>query len=628
MNMKKYSGKLIGYDRTEITGGFWGTQQKLVRDVTIDAVYDRFDETGRFASLKGDWKEGMPFKPHIFWDSDITKWMEGVAYYLQKKRDTALEDKMDMLVDRMEKLQTKDGYLNTYFTTVEPEARFTRRLDHELYCAGHLVEGALAYYKATEKRKMLDIAIRYIDYIDQVFRIEHSAAFDTPGHQEIELALVKLYQFTGEERYKKLAEYFIDNRGRSQKDRKNTDYDQAAFQSHLPVREQKTAEGHSVRLLYQCCGMADLALLNQEDEMAKTCETLFENIVEKRMHITGGVGTTYRAESFTFDYHLPELTTYNETCASIALAMFCRRMWLIDANRKYADYAELALYNTMLSGMSLSGDRFFYENPLAANPKRNEFNQTRKVDLQEHLPILQRVKVFDCSCCPPNLIRTIGSIGDYMYSVSEDIVYVHCYMDGETQLQTQNQEVTLCQKTNYPYEGKIELRTKTEGNYTIALRIPSWCRAYHLSINGEALYPSLEKGYAYLSSAWQADDCIVLELDMPVALVEANPRVPNLCGRVAIMRGPLVYCAEGIDNPDFSLRDVRIENASDFQVSMETICGKTMPMLYGQTVIRKDFQELYRLCSQDMEHVTLKLIPYFAWANRGVTEMNVWFLKK
>lgn len=626
--MEKYGGKAVGYDRTKITGGFWNTQQKLVRDVTIDAVYDRFDETGRFASLKGDWKEGMPFKPHIFWDSDITKWMEGVAYYLQKKRDAALEDKMDMLVDRMEKLQAEDGYLNTYFITVEPEARFTRRLDHELYCAGHLVEGALAYYNATGKRKMLDMAIRYIDYIDQVFRIEHSAAFDTPGHQEIELALVKLYQFTGEDRYKKLAEYFMDNRGCSQKDRENTDCDQTAFQSHLPVREQKTAEGHSVRLLYQCCGMADLALLNQEDEMAKACETLFENIVEKRMHITGGVGTTYRAESFTFDYHLPELTTYNETCASIALAMFCRRMWLIDADRKYADYAELALYNTMLSGMSLSGDRFFYENPLAANPKRNEFNQTRKEDIQEHLPILERVKVFDCSCCPPNLIRTIGSIGDYMYSVSEDTLYVHCYMDGEAQLQTQNQEIKLCQKTNYPYEGKIELQTKAEGSYTIALRIPSWCSSYRLAINGEVLCPSLEKGYAYLSRTWQANDRIVLELDMAVALVEANPRVPNLCGRVAVTRGPLVYCAEGIDNPAFSLRDVRIENTSDFQVSMETIFGRTMPMLYGQTIIRKDFQELYRLCGQDREHVTLKLIPYFAWANRGVTEMNVWFLKK
>ncbi len=627
MSMKKYDGKPVGYDRTKITGGFWNTQQKLVRDVTIDAVYDRFDETGRFASLKGDWKEGMPFRPHIFWDSDITKWMEGVAYYLQKKRDNALEDKMDMLVERMEKLQTEDGYLNTYFTTVEPKARFTRRLDHELYCAGHLVEGALAYYEAVGKRKMLDIAIRYIDYIDRVFRIDHSAAFDTPGHQEIELALVKLYQFTGEDRYKKLAEYFIDNRGRSQKDRENNDRDLAAFQSHLPVREQKTAEGHSVRLLYQCCGMADLALLNQEDEMTRACETLFENIVKKRMHITGGVGTTYREESFTFDYHLPEVTTYNETCASIALAMFCRRMWLIDADRKYADYAELALYNTMLSGISLSGDKFFYENPLTASPKRNEFNQTRKEDIREHLPILERVKVFDCSCCPPNLIRTIGSIADYMYSISEDTVYVHCYMEGETKVKTKNQEIELCQKTNYPYDGKIELKTRSEGCYTIALRIPGWCQSYRLSINGEALNPSLEKGYAHLLHTWKTNDCISLELDMKVQLIEANPRVPNLCGRVAVVRGPLVYCAEGIDNPDFSIRDVRVENPSDFQISMEEICQRAMPVLNGPTIIRKDFQELYRFHRQDKEQTNLKLIPYFAWANRGVTEMNVWFLK-
>lgn len=627
MEMKKYSGERVGYDRTEITGGFWETQQKLVRDVTIDAVYDRFGETGRFEALKGDWKEGMPFKPHIFWDSDITKWIEGTAYYLRKEPDAALEAKIDVLVDRMEKLQTEDGYLNTYFITVEPESRFTRRADHELYCAGHLVEGALAYYEATGKRKMLDIAVRYVDYIDRVFRIEQSAAFDTPGHQEIELALVKLYQFTGERRYKELAEYFMDNRGCSRKDRENITNDPTASQSHLPVRKQKTADGHAVRMLYQCCGMADLALLNQEAEMAGVCETLFENIVGRRMHITGGVGTTCLEEAFTFDYHLPEITTYNETCASIALAMFCRRMWLIDADSKYADCAEAALYNTMLSGISLSGDEFFYENPLAANPERNEFNQSRYEEIREHLPILKRVKVFDCSCCPPNLIRAIGSIGDYMYSVSEEIIYVHCFMEGRAQIQTENQEIELYQKTNYPYDGRIELETKTEGSYTIALRIPGWCQFFSLDVNGEMIKPSVNKGYVYLTRMWQKTDQIVLNLDMSVQLVEANPRVPNLCGRVAVMRGPLVYCGEGIDNPGFFMRDVRIDRVSDFQTSMDTICGRTVPVLYGLTTVRKDFQELYRAWHHEEQQVGLKLIPYFAWANRGVTEMNVWFLK-
>ncbi len=626
-DMKKYSGKPVGFGQVDLKDGFWHTQQELVREVTIDAVYDRFEETGRFEALKGEWKEGMPFKPHIFWDSDVNKWMEGAAYYLRKKPDAALEEKLDMLVERMEKLQTEDGYLNSYFTTVEPEARFTRRLDHELYCAGHLIEGALAYYAATGKRKMLDLTIRYIDQIDRIFRIEHSAAFDTPGHQEIEMALVKLYQFTGEIRYKELAEYFVDMRGCSRKDEENTREDPVSFQSHLPVRKQKTAQGHAVRMLYQLCAMADLALLNQEEEMTEACETLFDNIVQRRMHITGGVGSTYLAEAFTFDYDLPEFTTYNETCASIALAMFCRRMWLIEADRKYADCAELALYNTVLSGMSLSGDRFFYENPLAADPKRNQFNQSRKENIREHLPILERVKVFDCSCCPPNLVRTMGAIGDYMYSVSENTVYAHCYMDAEAKICLQDGEICLRQRTQYPYDGKIDLETGTAGDYTIALRIPGWCSSYRILVNGEPAVYTLEKGYACLRRVWQEKDHVVLDLAMPVELVEANPSVSNLCGRVAVMRGPITFCAEGIDNQALSVRDIRIRNASDFAVSMEEICGRKMPVLSGRASVRKEFEALYRTYRGEEKNVSWKLIPYFAWANRGVSEMNVWFLK-
>lgn len=235
--MERYSGKSVGFACVTLQKGFWKEMQELVRDVTVDAVYDRFEETGRFEALKCEWKEGMPFKPHIFWDSDITKWIEGAAYYLKKRRDPKLEQRIDDLVDRMEKSQEKDGYLNSYFTTVEPEARFTRRTDHELYCAGHLIEGALAYYEATGKRKLLEIALRYTDLIDRVFRVEHSASFDTPGHEEIELALVKLYEFTGEERYKKLAEFFIDQRGRSEKDQPYEFADMKNMQSHLPVRE-------------------------------------------------------------------------------------------------------------------------------------------------------------------------------------------------------------------------------------------------------------------------------------------------------------------------------------------------------------------------------------------------------
>lgn len=628
--MKKYSGKSVGFDAVTLHEGFWKDVQELGKNVTMDAVYNRFEETGRFAALKCDWKEGMPKKPHIFWDSDITKWMEGAAYYLKKQRDPELEAKLDQLVAWMEENQAADGYQNTYFTTVEPEAKFTRRVDHELYCAGHLVEGALAYYDATGKRNMLDMAIRYIDLIDRVFRVEHSAAFDTPGHQEIELALIKLYKFTGEERYKKLAEYFIDTRGKSKKDGTYDWMDMENLQSHLPVREQTTAEGHAVRALYMYCAMADLALLNQEEELTQACETLFDNITQKRMHITGGVGTTHLGETFTIDYDLPEYRTYNETCASIALALFCRRMWLIDADAKYADTAERALYNTVLSGVSLSGDEFFYENPIAVNPKLTEFYAKRPSGISQHMPILERVKVFSCSCCPPNLVRTMGSIGDYMYSTSENTIFAHCYMPADAEIELGDQKIVLHQKTAYPYEGAIAIETETAGTYTIAVRIPGWCEKWSLSVNGaaeEAVVP--EKGYVYVTRTWKAGDALSLTLDLQTQLVEANPQVSNLCGRVAVVRGPIVYCAEGIDNQDVSLKDIRICADQAFTCTMEEICGRRLLVLRGEAKIRKEQSKLYRTyhaAIKEQKSMTLTLIPYMAWANRGVTEMNTWFL--
>lgn len=626
--MKRYSGKQVGFETIKLCDGFWKEEQDLVRSVTIDAVYDRFEETGRFEALKCEWKEGMPKKPHIFWDSDITKWLEGAAYYLREERDEELEGRVDQLIDWMGNSQQEDGYLNSYFVTVEPNARFTRRTDHELYCAGHLIEGALAYYEATGKRKLLDIAIRYVDLIDRIFRVEQSAMFDTPGHEEIELALVKLYRFTGEVRYKELAEFFIDRRGCSVKDTPYEFADMKNMQSHLPVREQKTAEGHAVRALYLYCAMADLALLNQEDALAETCEKLFDNIVGKRMQITGGVGSTYLGESFTIDYDLPEYTSYNETCASIALAMFCRRMWLIDADRKYADCAERALYNTVLSGISLSGDRFFYENPIAADPDRTTFYQQRPEGIRMHMPILERVKVFDCSCCPPNLVRLMGSITDYMYSTAGDTIYAHCYMNADALITLDEQQVVLHQQTAYPYDGKIILQTETSGQYAIAVRIPAWSKTYTLTINGESDMYQEEKGYVRVCREWKAGDQIELSLNIEPELIEANPNVSNLCGRVAIERGPVVFCAEGIDNGSVSLKDVRIASDAKLAYAEELICGRILPVLQTEAWIREPFTGLYRPNQDGHERkITLTLIPYLAWANRGVSQMNVWFLK-
>lgn len=351
--------KQVPFSASEITGGFWKERYDTVLNTTSQAVLNRYEETGRIKALDMTWKPGDPQKPHIFWESDVTKWMEGIAYFVTKNNLPEWEDKLDELAETMARTQDENGYLNAYFTVVEPDKRFKRRVDHELYCAGHLIEAAVAYAEATGKTLLLNVAIRYADLIDETFRVKQNAAFDTCGHQEIELALFKLYSYTGEERYKSLAEFFIDMRGHSQKDTTYVGYDDEHLQSHLPIREQKTAEGHSVRALYMFIAVADMALLNGDKELLDLCRIFFHNIIDKRLYVTGGVGSTYLGESFTIDYDLPSDTAYTETCASIALALYCRRLWLLDVNGLFADIAEQAIYNTVMGGLSLSGDSFF-----------------------------------------------------------------------------------------------------------------------------------------------------------------------------------------------------------------------------------------------------------------------------
>lgn len=615
---------------TELTGGFWKDRQKLVQSRTIDAVYNRFEESGRFEALKMQWKEGQPDKPHIFWESDATKWIEGASYFLQQHRDADLEAKIDELIGRMAETQEKSGYLNVYFTVVEPDARFTRRTDHELYCCGHLIEAAVAYAQATGKTKLLEVACRYADLVDRVFRQEHSAAFDTPGHPEIELALFKLADYKGETRYQKLAEYFVETRGRSSRDKSYEGFDLEHMQSHLPVREQDTAQGHSVRAVYLYSAMADEARENHDEELFAVCRGLYDNITRRRMYITGGIGSTHLGESFTYDYDLPEYTAYAETCASIGLALFCRRMWLLDDDGSYADTAEQTLYNTVLGGLSLSGDRFFYENPLSADVKKYDFYASRPRGLTTHLPILERKKVFDCSCCPPNLIRIVGSVADFMYSTKENTVFAQCYMSGHTQLELNGQTILLEQKTGYPYDGAIDLCLREGAAFTLAMRIPGWCHSYTLTVETpgqgtEEIRTAPEKGFVYLTRNFPAGSRIRLSLDMGARIVQANPLVTEVCGRAAICRGPLVYCAEAADNA-FPLRDVRLSRTAGFTESPIEIGGWQLPALTTDAKIRAVTDALYTDMPSQEETVSLRLIPYFAWANRGKNDMTTWFL--
>lgn len=616
--------QMVSHEHIKLAPGFWFDRRELARKVSLMAVYHRFRDTGRFDAWDFAWKEGDPNRPHIFWDSDIAKWIESAAYLLEEEENEEVELIIDDLVDKLEKHQWEDGYFNSYFGHLAPEERFQHYTDHELYCLGHLLEAAIAYKHATGKDKMLRLLIRYVDLVDRVFRVEHSAAFDTPGHEEIELALFKLYEETHEERFLTLMRYFINTRGCSEKDRTYDIFENnpAYAQAHLPVREQRTAEGHAVRATYLYCAMADLARQDKDEALLEACDALLDNIAHKRMYVTGGIGSSHIGEAFTVDYDLQNRSAYAETCAAIGLALFARRMSLNIPKRLYADVAELALYNGMLAGISLDGKAYFYENPLEAHPELFHLNE-RYPRLKEHMPILQRKEVFDCSCCPPNLLRTIASIADFALSEDEREVYVHHYMPCEAQTRFG----TLTMETGYPYDGKIALTVGFDSEVTIGLRIPGWATAYTLQVNGQPYKATLRNGYALITHSWSAGDTITLDLPMEVRLLRAHPALQEDCGRVAVMRGPIVFCAEGVDN-GAHLKDIAIRPSMPFTYAWNEALN--VPMLRA-TATRSVWPEKTRIYTSDPVKrigASLTLIPYFAWANRGESEMLVWLLER
>ena len=602
-----------------VSGGFWQKWRDNARAKGLMSVYDRFSETGRFGALDFSWKEGDANKPHIFWDSDIAKWIEAAAYLLMDRRDPALEKLVDDCVDKIEAHQRPDGYFNIYFDTVEPEARFTRYTDHELYDLGHLIEAAVAYNAATGKDKLLKLMIKYAELVDRVFRVEHSAAFDTPGHEEIELALFKLYRATGDERWLRLLRYFIDARGTSVRDRTYEVFgDMAYSQGHLPVREQTTAEGHSVRACYLYAGMADLAWQDGDEGLKNACRALFDNIAHRRMYVTGGIGSSHVGEAFTFDYDLMNRTAYAETCAALALALFARRMSRIEPHGEYADVAELALYNGMLAGVSLDTCAFFYENPLEIHPDLIKFNG-HYAKAKEHMPISRRVKVFDCSCCPPNVLRLIGSVEEFAFTQSEGALYVHHYMSCAAETGFGSVEM----ETGYPFGGDIAIRPAA-GRYDIALRVPGWCRKWSVKLNGVEMECAAVDGYARISREWAAGDLLTLELDMPVRFVQAHPAVHEDCGRVAVMRGPLVYCLEECDNGKY-LKDIRLCAGGARSVELNEEMGVPAIRIPATRRIWPESAPLYmEYETPARREVEAYFVPYYAWANRDEGEMLVW----
>ncbi|MBQ1260782.1 MAG: glycoside hydrolase family 127 protein [Clostridia bacterium] len=596
--MKTYS-----LHNVDLTGGYLYEKQNLNRNITIPTVYDRFFETGRVKAFNFDYKKGDELMPHFYWDSDMAKWIEGAAYTLVKGENPYLSERVDDLVEKIKKNQGEDGYFNIYYTVVEPSGRFTDRNNHELYCAGHLMEAAVAHVEATGKTDFLECMEKYADYINRVFIEEKSASFFTPGHEEIELALVRMYRHTGKKKYLDMAAYFVNTRGAVDEQIK-TFYNQ----SHVTPREQSEAVGHAVRALYLYTGMAYLAKETGDEGLLCACKTLWDDITKHKMYITGGVGSTAIGEAFTTPYDLPNDTAYAETCAAIALMFFANAMLDFENDAKYADVIERALYNGVLSGLSVDGKRFFYTNPLEINVSE-QYENSHGV---RALPITQRPPVFDCSCCPPNINRLLASLGNYIYGQDGDTLFVNQFISSKLNAEGVSAEIV----TQYPIGSSVTV--SASGVSKIAVRIPSWCNKFEIN----KPY-TLERGYAVIDNDGSK---ITLSLDMTPTAVYANTKVMRDAGRLAIMRGPIVYCAEGVDNGPY-LHDYLIP--SDFTYT-ENMCESFGLIVLNISAYKRinQSEELYSHKAPMLEKAELKLIPYSCFANRGESDMLVWFFAK
>ena len=612
----------ITFDNVCLNQGFWHKRQIVNSNTTIYAIYDRFMETGIFDALKFDWKPGDP-PPHIFWDSDIAKWIEAAAHVCQNHHDEKLIGLIEGMIDQIERHQDSSGYFNIWFTVGDLNGRWQTRTAHELYCAGHLIEAAVAYYHTTGRDRLMNIMCRYADHIEKIFVQDRSATFKTPGHEEIELALVKLYHATKNKRYLDLAKYFVDSRSQDGVKHYYKFANAKYTQDHLPAREQFTAEGHAVRATYLYCAMADLAKEYGDQELLTACRCIFDDIACRKMYITGGIGSSCNGEAFTISYDLPNLTAYTESCAAIGLAFFARRMLNIDIDSKYADVIERVMYNAFLSSISLAGDAFFYENPLEIDP-RLQNRDTSIIEGQSKFPLTQRLSMFKCACCPPNISRFIGSIGEMLYSYSDDTLYVHQYMNSQTVFTLDGRKINVTQETGYPNKGTINLTVYGMKGRTLAVRIPGWCSDWRIWNGEETAGSQVDKGYAYIICT-EEDTQIRIELAMEPQLIEATPYVQDDSGRVALQRGPLVYCLEAGDN-GINLRDIAISPNPDYQLTFDALYGTHIIEAEGIRRNASDFDGLYQTAASKRVKQLLKFIPYFGFANHGEREMIVWIL--
>ncbi len=592
----------VPFDRVRLSDSFFAPRIETNRKVTIEACLDQCEKTGRIRNfaVAGGLVEGQ-HEGLLYNDSDLYKVLEGIAYSLKAQPDAKLQARADAIIDQIAAAQRKDGYLDTYIQLVEPGKRWkNERDDHELYCAGHLIEAAVAYEQATGERKLLDVAIRFADCIDKEYGWgKHQEA---TGHEELELALMKLHRRTGEGRYLKLAQFFLDVRGK--KDRGTALFGEYA-QDHLPVREQSEVVGHAVRAMYLYSGMADVAAATGDRTLLAPLEKIWKDLVERKMYVTGGIGSSGANEGFTKPYDLPNDTAYCETCAAIGMALWNHRMFLLTRDMRYADILEREVYNNVPAGVSLSGDRFFYDNPLASRGDN------------------ERVPWFDCSCCPTNIVRFLPAMGERIYAVSKSDLYVILYAASTAEVEVAGTKVRIAQETDYPHSGQIRITVDPEkpARFALHLRIPGWCVNWGAGVPREppqAPHPAESRDYV-TDRTWTSGDFVVLNLDMPPRRIHADWAVEADRGCVALARGPIVYVLEAADNGGHA-QNLVLPSKSELEPGFEP------SLISTATAIRAQGEAL--LAGYPRRTVTepreLIAIPYCLWANRGKSEMIVW----
>lgn len=609
----------VNFSKVEIEDNFWKPRITTVSKVTIPVCIaqtevrtPRIRNYEKVAAKKGEKHEGIYFD-----DSDVYKALEAIAYSLKNNPDPALEKKADEWIDKIAAAQLPDGYLNTYFTLEGLDKRWTDMHLHEDYCAGHLIEAAVAYFNTTGKRKLLDVAIRFADHIDATFRIPNRNW--VPGHEEIELALVKLYKTTGNKNYLELSDWFLQQRGHGylRKDEEGKKY----CQDRLPLKEETQIVGHAVRAMYLYTGAADVGAAKSDAGYMNAMKQVWEDVVYRNMYITGGIGSSGSNEGFSVDYDLPNEHAYCETCASVGMVFWNQRMNLLTGESKYIDILERSLYNGALDGLSMTGDRFFYGNPLASSGGYS------------------RSEWFGCACCPSNIARLIESVGDYIYAKSSDAVWVNLFVGSSSSLTLNSTTVQIKQTTNYPWDGKVQIAVEPDKRteFKLYVRIPGWAinkpvpgetytclngtaEKYTLSLNGVPVDFKIENGYAIISNKWKKGDKVELNLPMEVHRIIATAEVKDDRNRVALQRGPLVYCFEHPDN-DGQVMNMAIPDVAVFNPVYKP------DLLNGVVVLQAEAP----VVSVSSDKLTVKTstkqvtaIPYFTWANRGEGQMQIW----